>query len=331
MKTCFFSDYDKQWRYPFCLLVLLFCLMNGQFTFAQSGIVSQAKKKQPTLIVIPSDNLLYDLGCLDSIDNQGLIVYLPRYKKAFVKNKDLLFMIGAIEDRFSEMGFPIEGLERAMQSRGFKDHLENASGVEEGPRSILLKSARADIILDLNYGIKSGGLGNSISLGITARDAYTNLSIASVYYGGRSIAPSNIKMILDLAEKQVNNLQLKVMEYYERLRRDGRNVTLDVLLDQSVSFTMDDYCPNQSSPVGEFIEDWVMDNSVNQDYALDLYEEDRLEFTSIRIPFFDERGRPIDVRYWLRDLVKELKNTCGVHAKNRTKGLGGGGIILSNQ
>jgi hypothetical protein len=54
-------------------------------------------------------------------------------------------------------------------------------------------------------------------------------------------------------------------------------------------------------------------------------------FEQVRIPLYDEKGRPTDTRTWARGLQKYLKDNFQITSKVVTKGLGQAQLVLGDK
>ena len=75
---------------------------------------SQAKK--PTIMILPSDVWCSKNGYMTEFNNQGTIVKVPDYKKAFQENSDLLLVISKINGMMSDRGFPLKNAESVLKT-----------------------------------------------------------------------------------------------------------------------------------------------------------------------------------------------------------------------
>ena len=84
--------------------------------------------------------------------------------------------------------------------------------------------------------------------------------------------------------------------------------------------------------MGEIIEDWVYDNTVEGRYNTTNYTENVIRFDQVRIPLYDDRGRPNDTRRWIRDLRTLLGNSpFNQECKIYTRGLGEVWLIVGEK
>ena len=78
--------------------------------------LSYSQAKKPTLMVVPSDVWCFKNGYMMEFDNQGTIVKIPDYKKAFQENADLVNVISKINGLMADRGFPLKNMESAIKT-----------------------------------------------------------------------------------------------------------------------------------------------------------------------------------------------------------------------
>ncbi len=147
-------------KYPFIHLLFLLVFMfscntnpsNKKLTDTNNNPSSDNEpvnineQQKPTIMVIPSDALLNRLECLTQIDNQGSPSYIRDYQKAFIEESDLKFAIAEIQSQFVKAGFPLEDLEQTLKSIQDNNAVDNVDGKQKDAKTLLLNTARPDII-----------------------------------------------------------------------------------------------------------------------------------------------------------------------------------------
>lgn len=84
--------------------------------------------------------------------------------------------------------------------------------------------------------------------------------------------------------------------------------------------------------LGIVIEDWLADNAVKGRFNTTDMTADMALFEQVRIPLFNEKGRAIDARRFVRELSKKLKDApFEIPNKVVMKGLGRATIILGGK
>src|SRR5574344_660645 len=128
------------------------------FLFMSTSIMAQAKK--PSLMVVPSDIWCNEHGYTMKFDNQGTEEVIPDYKKAVLSNRDLMTVISKINILMADRGFPLQDLSQTVKSIQ-NTQTENSvlrtktsgSKLLENPVDQLRRRAKADIILEIDWGV----------------------------------------------------------------------------------------------------------------------------------------------------------------------------------
>src|SRR5574344_261991 len=153
---------------------------------------SQAKK--PTIMVVPSDVWCNQNEYVTSYDNQGTTVVIPDYLAALQNDIDLKLAISKINSLMAERGFPLKDLEQTTKSIAqsvAEDNMTTSktsgASLAENPVDRLRRTAKADIIIDLSWAVKTQGPKQTLTYIMEAKDPYTNKSIGGA---SGSSAPS---------------------------------------------------------------------------------------------------------------------------------------------
>src|ERR1035437_5483288 len=119
-----------------------------------------------------------------TFDNQGMSQTLPDYKKALQTDPDLRLVITKMGQIMADRGFPLKDLEQEMKNieqEGAEMAMltsKSGAGIVESPIDRLKRTAKADIILDLDFTIKKSGPQMYISFNLKGLDAYSAKQVA---------------------------------------------------------------------------------------------------------------------------------------------------------
>jgi hypothetical protein len=185
---------------------------------AQEGknIISQQK---PTLMVVPSDALLKRLGCLKDISQEGKTTYTRDYTKAFAEDSNLKFAITGIEGKFAEVGFSLENLEQTLKQIANEKAQDEIDNIEKDLKTVLLNTARPDIILELDYEMKPNTSGRnymvSLTYNLSAMDAFTNKTVAAAQSAGTNSQEEDVAKLLGVAvSENLPTLQKQIQTHF---------------------------------------------------------------------------------------------------------------------
>lgn len=312
-------------------LISCLCLM-------VSAVFGQAKK--PRLMVVPSDAWCHQNGYMQQYDNQGVTEYIPDYKRALVECSDLIPVISAINGLMADRGFPLDDLQQTMASINRQQAELAAVTNKGGDASVktndlmeLRQRARCDIILELSWTVNQVGPKRSITYTLRGLDAYTNNEVASA---GGTGDPSSTVVTATLLTAAVNDhMNLfceRLQNHFDDLLTNGRAIALNInVFDNDMDIDLE--TEYDGYELRELIEDWVYENTVQGRYNLVDDNEYYMQFDDVRIPVYDDRGRPIAANNFARDLSRYLKGEpCSIELiKVMNQGLGQATVIIGNK
>ncbi len=309
------------------------------FLIAVLFAFGQAQK--PTIMVVPSDNWCIQNGYSYTIDNMGRQQTLPDYQKALQLETDLLLVIAKINSLMADRGFPLVNLESALRNietqNAEMNMLQSRSGASlaENPIDILKRTARADIIIQLTYKVNRSGPYKSVTYIMQGIDAYTNKQIAGSQGTGESSSAAALPVLLEEAVlANIDNFNARLQDHFDDLFQNGREITFAARIWDSSPIDLEKLYSFQGETLelGEIIEDWVAGNTVQGRYSLYTYTASQLVFQQVRIPLYNERGRAMDTRRWIRKLRTELRQPpFSQDCKIYTRGLGEVWLIIGEK
>ena len=303
----------------YCLFVLLCIAFSSN---AQTAAI-------PTIIVFPADSWMNDHGYMRTFDNDGETEYIPRYNDAFVQTREIGTVIQAIQKVLEERKFEHEDLQsllKDMKRERAEEMANEADGdaAEKGAMDELMQQARPDIRVDVDYAVSNVGPRKNISYTLKAVDAYTSEQISSV--------EGSIQMTMDptdLALRKAvagncDDFCQQMVDYFLDLRENGRkiNVVFRAAKGAGINFIKDEIGDDDDT-YDEFLYAWVKKHAVKNACKKGRKSANMVEFKSVRIPFFDESGEPIEAEDWAKGVRKAFKSETGIKvAKGQANTLG---------
>jgi len=308
-------------------------------TFTLFCLLSFGQAKKPTLMVVPSDAWCNQNGYMLEFDNQGSIIKIPDYKRAFQENAEVLQVISQINGMMAERGFPLKNMESAiktMESNAVEDNLrsskDSGAAVNESPIDAIKKAAKADIIIQLTWTVNKTGPKKSINFNLQGLDAYTDKQVATATGTGTPSFSAETPVLLSEAVlAHMDNFTLSLQDHFDDMFENGREIIVRIQ-------TWDDWDGDLETEyggedeLGFIIEDWLADNTVKSRFSTTDMTESMALFEQVRIPLYNDKGRAIDARRFVRELSKYLKNApFSIPNKLVMKGLGRATIILGSK
>ncbi len=292
------------------------------------------KAKKPTIMVVPSDVWCFQHGYTDTFDNQGTIIHLPNYKRAFQENAELIVAISKINGMMAERSFPLKNMESVIKSLEYES-AEDAiltskagAGIAETPIEKLKKVAKADIIIQLTWKVDSTGPKSTLSCVLQGLDAYTDKQIAEASGTGASTFSADLATLIEEAIiSRIDIFNESLQNHFDDMFENGREIVVRIKRFDSWSKDLD--ATYNGDDLVTIIEDWIMNNTVNEVYNLTDFSYNSMFFEQVRIPLFDEKDHAIDARKFLRNLQKHLAAPpYNIESRLMAKGLGQAILIL---
>lgn len=310
---------------------MAFCLLISTLLMGQHA-------KKPTIMVVPSDVWCEKNGYMTTFDDLGTEKRFPDYKRALQSNSDIRVLISAMGDFMAKNEFPLKQLEQELK------RLENenaeisiamgnqtGAGIAESPIEALRRTAKADIILDLDYSVQKLGPKTQVTFNLTAIDAYSSKVISG--NTGSGTAVSGGVPIQSLLEEAVlsfkDNLIDGLLRYFDDMFAQGREITVQFLRFEScpIDFEEEFDYNGEIAEFGEIIELWFEDNCVEGRYGSPTKTANRMRFDQVRMPLFGKslsgKETAMDADKFVRSLVSMLrKPPYNLVVTSNQKGLG---------
>lgn len=318
-----------------CLYIAFLCV---------TSVFGQARK--PILMVVPSDAWCQRNDCVTRFtDETGATLRVSDYQKAVGLNDDLRLVISEMAAIMADRGFPLKDLEQSLKSLN-QENTElfllqsktSGSAIAESPSDKLKRTARADIILDLDFTIKQQGPRKYISFNLRANDAYSNKTIATASGDGKPSTAITTNVLLEEAViNYMDAFNAALMSHFNDMAHNGREIKINILRWQNAPFDLEeeyDYL-SETLPLGEIIDFWMDDNCVSGRYSRTNGSESEIRYEQARIPLFQSmagKERPIDARRFISGLSGMLKKEpFNITSKIYERGLGEVWLILGEQ
>lgn len=303
---------------------------SGDMDSYERGELNAIEQARPQIMIIPADQTLQSFGALKETKIEGKGFVVRDYQKYLIKDDRFRRIASFIQDAFVDQNYPLADFEQTLKQLDTQSATDLADGVQTDSKTLLLQTARPDIILELNY-YKSSSLtshdykNKNVSYTLSAIDAYTTNVVAT-------ITASNIKgestteLIQRDMEDKLPDLMSDVQKYYSDILKRGREVTIRITVEGDSNQDL-----NDESIDGDVYSDWIIDyvktHTVKGAYKMGRNTAKELTFTSARVKLLNEDGTQYGVYDWARDMQKSIRKNLGLKVTNKSQGLGE--IVLS--
>ncbi len=271
-------------------------------------------------MVVPSDSWCQRNGFMTEFRNSGQTWQIPDYSAAFRQNDEIRTVISAMSEFMAANEFPLQSLEaelnRINNESAEMSLMQGKSGsaIEESPVEELRRTAKADIILNLDYKVTRIGPRRQIEFNLQAIDAYSS-KIISGNTGTSSAVSSEIPMTTILEETVLSfkdNFLSGLQRHFDDLFANGREISVTLLrYDTSpIDFESVFEFEGEMYELAEHIDLWFSNNTVNGRYSLSDKSSNRMRFCQVRIPLYDTvmgKERAADAQSFGNKLACELR------------------------
>ncbi len=303
------------------------------------ALVASAQIKKPELMVIPSDAWCIQNGYYTEVANMGTITKVPNYKQALQENMGLKLAIAKLNDLMAERQFPLKSLEQEiknLEQRRMEDNLTTSKAgndLAESPLDEVARTAKCDIILELTWDVKDFGPKHSLSYILEGRDAYTSKSIGAASGTGAPSFTADVDVLLEEAiVANMDNFNNRLLDHFTEMQTIGREISLDIKVFANNAAGIDLETEFGDDELLDVINNWLQQNTVQGRFTMPYASENVANFTQVRIPVYDERGRAVDANGFAKGLAKMLKKEpYNIPSKVLVKGLGRAVIILGEK
>ncbi|MDO9633988.1 MAG: DUF6175 family protein [Paludibacter sp.] len=314
------------------------------FAFICAAMSGQAKK--PTIMVVPSDAFCISKGYFTNFNQNGSDQKIPNYKKAMQEDSQIRLVITKMGSIMTDRGFPLKDLEQTLKSietegaeLSMMASKSSGAAISESPVDILKRTAKADIIMDLDYSVQRQGPNQIITFNLRGLDAYTNKQVAAAAGVGAPSSFATADLLLEeavLSHMDAFNGQLS--RHFEDMFKNGREVTVVVRVwtgaevDLEEDFTVN----NETDALAMHIENWMAENTVSGRFSTIDATENVLRMEQVRIPMMYKsssgREMAMDTRRFVSNLSRYLAAApFNIETKIYQRGLGECWLIIGEK
>ncbi len=307
--------------------------------FAMCAATAFGQAKKPKLMVVPSDAWCKQHSYTKTFDNQGTEEIIPDYQKALSTDKDLNNVISKINILMADRGFPLQDMQQTLKSINnisAEDRLitSRTSGatITESPLDRLRRTAKADILLEVDWTISEVGPKKTVTYNLKGLDAYSNKQVAGAQGTGAPSFSTEVPVLLEEAvQDNMDNFTAQLQAHFDDMMANGREVVIDVrVFDNGSGLSLEEEYSGKE--LSEILDDWMAENTVNHRFSKADATENYINYDQVRIPLYKANGMPQDTNDFTRTMAKFLRNApYNIPCKVINRGLGRCLIILGEK
>lgn len=286
------------------------------------NIIEQAK---PSIMILPSDQLLERFNCLRRELVQGETVLSRDYTRYLFANEDNKAIVSVIQSKFIEMGFPLTDLEQGLKSLNNQTIMDEADDFAKDAKTLLLATISPDIVLEVDYNYASDSYSHNVTnrklaYTINVIDIYTN-KVISTHMQNNLEGSSMTSIMQKYFSKDFSKISNNIKESFANTIAKGREITVRIAVKNGSDIRLSD-----ETAMGDTYSDWIMDymkaNTKKGAYKLQRNSDYELYFENVRIPTINRDGTQFSAYDWGRAFARSIRQECNVSATNKSQGLG---------
>lgn len=327
--------------------ITLLILLSIQISFLSAQTIDP-KAKKPTIMVVPSDFWCNSNGYMTEFSHDETnTIKIPDYRKALQEHYELNAVISKIGELMAERGFPLVDLESTLRKLqndaafiNMSSSKNTGAAFAENPIDILNRTAKADIIMKLDWKLNSlGGPRKSVSFNLQGIDAYTSKQVTAAGGNGKQTTSAELPVLLEEAVlAHLDKFNDGLMTHFEDISENGREGTLivrvwdDSPVDLETEYDFKGRTAELKRIIGSY---WMPRNTVNNSFSQDEASENIQRFSQVRIPLYGDDGwggqMAMDFNTWGQQLADLLKSDLGIVTKVVPRGLGEVNLIIGGK
>ncbi|MFT6334621.1 MAG: hypothetical protein ACI86M_001509 [Saprospiraceae bacterium] len=241
------------------------------------------------------------------------------------KNDLVRLAISNVKEAFDKRNFPTVDLgAKLKQLRNDKVmELENQTSIKQD----LIEISGADMYIETETTINRSGGGNSVTIILSAYDAFTGVSLAnksgvSPRFYTESFEKLVDKAVSEMTDDFMNTLQMR----FDDINANGRMLAMNISFSEDSEFDMDHEFEDLDM-VSDKVEDWLERNCFGSYYHIQGVTATKMIIDEMRVPLRTEDGKNFRISKFVQKFRKHLR-TLGLES---SRDLQGGRIFITIQ
>jgi len=262
-------------------------LFSGKL-FAQESAPTPAKNIQPTIMVIPFVKESQDMRTILESDI------------------NLRVAVSKVKEGFDNRGFnTIDFRARVKQLNNDKAmELENRTSLKQE----IIELSGADIYIETEATINRSSGGNSVTVIVTAYDAFSGFSLSNKVKTSPKFYSENYEKLTEkacegLVEEFLNTLQSK----FDEIVQNGRIATMSITFAEGSTVDMDAEVGDSGEILSDQIEQWLEKNAYKGYFHTQGVTSTKMLVDELRVPFKDEKGNNYRISKFASEFRQFLK------------------------
>ena len=296
---------------------------------SENEVITQAK---PTIMVIPSDNLLKKNGAIKKETADGVELIVRDYEQYLLKDERVKTAIAIIQKAFIDANYPLNDLDKSLKQIHNRSLADDADGMAKDAKTLLLETVQPDIIIELDYNYDMNATSHdykrALSYTITTIDAYTNKVFASSTCSDVKEKDFSTAFTKGF-KKRSSDIMNDINNYFGDIIKNGREITVQFTVNQGATVNLSTAMSSTGMTYAEWIQDYMDYATINGTYKLERNTDYEMYFVNVRIPTQNSNGTQLNALGWARQCVKEMRDKLKVNCTSHSQGLAQVSIMIN--
>ncbi len=288
-----------------CFLLMFVGLASLATSQDSSPNKATSKTVQPKIIVVPYTPV--DVSIADEL-------------KA---NDNARLAISIVKEGFDSRNFPTVDLNARLKqlSNDRVMEMEDRTSIKQE----VIELSGADIQVEVETTINKSSSGNSVTVILSAFDAFTGVSLANKSgVSPKFYTDSYEKLIKKATDEMIDEFLNVINTRFEDIRANGRMLAMNINFSEESEFDMD-YEFEDYDTLSDKIESWLEDNAYNSYFHIQGITATKMIVDEVRVPLKTPEGKNYRYSNFVREFRKHLRS-LGLEAE---RDLQGGRIFIT--
>ncbi len=302
-----------------------------------AGAVNEIEQAKQTIMVMPSDQLLRKNGSMTATESMGKTIYTRDYSSFLLSGNLNKQVVTTIQRSFSDSDYPPVDLEQSLKSIENQNMLDAADGIAKDAKTILLTTARPDVIVEFDYNIATQLKSRTesttqLSYSIVLLDAFSNKSIGSISNPGITIDDSvddRVSAILNVVIRDnMDQLTDQIEAYFNDIVTNGREITFTVSTASGSAVNLQDMYNSDGDSYGTWVRNWVKANAKMGAATMQRNTSNEMHFVNVRIENLQDDGQQFNAYDFAEKFRRDFYRTFQIQTSNVSQGLATAQLII---
>lgn len=228
-------------------------------------------------------------------------------RKGYDYNELTRIAITKVKEAFDDRGV------NTIDFRAKLKQLQNSEALTEDQeysiKDEVIKISGADIYVEIEASKDYSKTGNSVTVIMTAFDAFSSESLANKVSTSPKFKTDNFEKLTQKAvEQEIDNLLNTIQSKFEIMLEQGRTITMEVGLEVGSEIDFDFEPDDSGMYLSELLEEWMTENAHNGYYHMQGTSSTKMVFDIVKIPLKDENNNNYRVSKFVTQIRKYFKS-----------------------